>query len=134
MNSRCLGGALLTLGLALSVTSRGGEERKTILTVKDNDANVKLAKGATLIVRLEGTAGTGFSWTIAKNDKTTLKPLGEPKVKTPDGAKKIGGARVWEFTFQTLDAGISELLLEYKRPFEKDKPAAKSFKAKIEIR
>jgi inhibitor of cysteine peptidase len=93
---------------------------------------VKLAKGATLVVRLEISAGTGFVWVVDKINKDQLKQDGDSKTEKPD-KKVIGGKVTQVYRFIAQAAGKSELELHYKRPFEKDKPPSKTFKVKVEI-
>jgi len=139
--------AALALGLAVLVgrpcpgvgpqekgkQDKGQEEKgKTVTLKKEKDAKVKLAKGDKLVLRLKMQGGTGFSWTVGKNDKEKLKPLGKPKTEKP---KKVlpGGAVTQVFRFEAVADGSVRLEMWYKRPFEKDKKPAKKFSVAVEI-
>lgn len=141
--SRWPGAAALlgtTLAVALLAADRdparaGGDKKATItLTEKDNDTKVKAAKGDTLVVKLPMTAGTGFTWVLARYDKEKIETDGKAKTEVPDKDKKVvGGPLTMVYTFTAKAAGTAELELQYKRPFEKDKPAAKTFKVTVLI-
>lgn len=116
----------------LSSWSTAGDARGTMLTEKDNNKKVKLDKGSVLSVRLAGNPTTGFQWVIDKNDKQVLSPQGKPEYK-PEKKGVIGGGGHFTFRFKAEQAGTSDLVLEYKRPFEKDKEPAKTFKVSVTV-
>jgi predicted secreted protein len=74
----------------------------------------------------------GYSWQVAKQNEEQLKLQGKPTFEKPD-KKVIGGKVTQVFRFKAEAAGTSSLELEYKRPFEKDKPAAKKFKLNVTV-
>jgi inhibitor of cysteine peptidase len=129
-----LGLAALTAESAAFGDKEKAKGKTMTVTVKDKDkeGKVKLAKGDTLEVRLPSNRTTGFSWQIAKIDKDKLKSQGKPVYEAPKkGLIGAGGTEVFRFTAEA--AGKSELELIYKRPFEKDKPPAKTYKLTVEI-
>jgi inhibitor of cysteine peptidase len=108
---------------------KDGKAKTVALTEQDSGSKVMLAAGDSLAVILEKQAGTAFSWIIAKNDKDQLRldKSGESK------ADKPGGKTLQLFVFQAQKTGTSELELQYKRPFDKDKAPAKTFKVTVQI-
>src|SRR5262245_1707315 len=126
MGRQCwLSACVVVLGLILAGGhSPAGEEKGVALTDKDDKRTVKLPKGTSLTLKLSGNPTTGFKWVVAKNDKDKLPQQGETEyVKDPKA--KIGGGGTFVLKFKAEKAGTTELEVEYKRPFEKDKPAAK---------
>ncbi len=110
-----------------------GKTVTVTVKAKDKEGKVKLAKGDTLEVRLLSNRTTGFSWQVAKIDKDKLKAQGKPVYEVPrKPLPGAGGVEVFRFTAEA--AGKSELELIYRRPFEKDKPPAKTFRLTVEIK
>ncbi|HYT91285.1 MAG TPA: protease inhibitor I42 family protein [Gemmataceae bacterium] len=122
------------LGLAaLSASPAQGEgEKTTTVTLKEDGTKVKVAKGEILQLKLEALPSAGYSWQVSKQNEEQLKLQGKPIFERPD-KKVIGGKVTQVFRFKAEAAGTSSLELEYKRPFEKDKPAAKTFKLKVTV-
>lgn len=125
---------LFASGIGLAVFEDNlalANDAKTVtVTEKENGAKVKLAKGDTLVVRLEVQSGTAFGWKIAKNDDKVIKPPGKPEIERPDKPKP-GGKVTQIFRFSAEASGNCELELHYVRPFDKDKAPAKTFKLSV---
>ena len=129
-----LGLAALTAESAALGDKEKARGKTVTVTVKakDKEGKVKLARGDTLEVRLPSNRTTGFSWQVAKIEKERLKAQGKPVYERPKKPLPgAGGVEVFRFTAEA--AGKSELELIYKRPFEKDKPPAKTYKLTVEI-
>ncbi|MEW6211958.1 MAG: protease inhibitor I42 family protein [Acidobacteriota bacterium] len=123
--------------LSLSAQGRCStpQDAKDTLTVtdKDNGKKISLAKGNTLIVRLEARPGTGYGWRVAKNDAEKLKPEGEPTEESP-GKEVIDGTEYQIFRFKAVSRGTVFLELHYVRPWEKDAPPEKTWSMEAQIR
>jgi inhibitor of cysteine peptidase len=122
------------LALLSGPPARSDEAKDKAVTVTDKQdkGKVTVPKGGSLVVKLPITTGTGYTWVVAKDNTEQLKPVGKPTVEKPD--KPVPGARTTQvFRFDAAAAGTSELTLEYKRPFEKDKPAAKTFRLTVKV-
>lgn len=125
----------LTVGfvLAWSGFTTAGDEKTVTLTVKDKNKEVSLSKGDKLMVKLPYTAGTGYTWVVAKKDDKVLKQNGEPKIERPK--KGIVGARTsMTFSFEAVGEGTANYELQYKRPFEKDKKPAQIYKFAVKVK
>jgi predicted secreted protein len=90
----------------------------------DDSSRLFLTQGDTLYVRLPATPSTGYGWTITRNAPSVLKPAGEPKWEGPTvpGAE---GTQVLEF--QVVGPGADWLELTYRRPFDPDSKAVKTW-------
>ena len=95
------------------------------VTERDNNAEVRLQVGDELIVRLEATPGTGYSWSVT-GEEDVLKLSGTPTFES-SGKFGLGRAEQQVFTFRVQAAGVRTLQLEYRRPWEKQAPTAKAF-------
>ena len=129
-------GILCTSFFLVSLTAGQAQDKEAkaqTITEKENGTKVKLAKGETLTIKLEGVPTAGYVWNIAKNNADQLAPQGKPEV-TPAKKGVIGGKAITTFRFKADAAGASDLELHYKRPFEKNKEPAKTFKITVEIK
>jgi len=80
--------------------------------------------GTPVEIRLKGNATTGFSWSVAKIEGDSVKQQGKIHYvpdKGPKGMVGSGGTAI--ATFKAVKAGKSIITLEYRRPWEKNKPA-----------
>lgn len=102
----------------------------TVLGEQDAGRVVDIGAGRQFTVRLPSNATTGFRWVVADPGPVTL--IGEPVYDAPASPGVIGAGGTETFTFRTGDAGTGELKLEYRRPWEKDVPAEKSWSVTIE--
>jgi inhibitor of cysteine peptidase len=130
---RSLGALLLMGGFILMSATWAGEPKTVVLAEKDHLSKTSLKKGDTLILRLDGNPTTGFTWVVGQNDKSVLPEQGKHKY-VPQGNGKVGAGGVFEFKFKAEKAGKSDLVLEYKRPFEKDVAPAKIIKLSVDVR
>jgi inhibitor of cysteine peptidase len=107
-------------------------EDTVTVTDKDNGREVSLAKGATLILRLEARPGTGYAWRVAQNDPDYLKAQGESVFEQPEN-EKPGDIEHQVFRFTAQASGSSALKLEYARGWEKGVAPAKTYSIKVNI-
>ena len=91
-----------------------------------------MAKGDTLVIRLEAKLSTGYGWQVAKNDTMKLKVLGEPIVE-PNKAEVEGGTEHQVFRFEALSSGSGTIELQYLRPWEKETPPLKTYLLTVKI-
>lgn len=103
-------------------------------TDSDNGASVKLRSGGKLVISLESNPSTGFAWVIAEPTPAALESQGDPEYLPPGGATPaVGAAGTEVFTFKAASAATAELTLEYRRGFEPEVPAEKTFSVTVEI-
>ena len=125
-------GALALLSGSAARADEGAKDKAVTVTDKEDMGKVTVPKGAALVVKLPITTGTGYTWVIARNNADQLKPAGKPTVERP--ARPVPGAKTTQvFRFDAAAAGTSDLTLEYKRPFEKDKAPAKTYKITVKV-
>jgi inhibitor of cysteine peptidase len=133
---------------AWAVTASPLDEKTVTITDKDKDVKsetkdgktemikgdkVELAKGDKLIVKLPSNRTTGFSWTMGSKESDVLKSAGKPEYE-PGDKKAVGSGGTDVFTFTAGAKGDTEIELQYKRPFEKDKEPAKIYKFKVTVK
>jgi inhibitor of cysteine peptidase len=106
--------------------------RPRIVTEADNDKQVAVAKGSLLVVRLAANPTTGYSWQLG-GDPAPLA-LESTKFQSNNGDKKlVGSPQVQVMQFKPGNPGTASLILEYRRPWEKNIAAAKTFKVQVTV-
>jgi inhibitor of cysteine peptidase len=84
---------------------------------------LEIVKDEQLTVALDANPTTGFQWQLAAPlDERVIKVV-KHEYQGPDTSRMgAGGTDVW--TFKAVGAGNTTIVLEYRRPWEKDVPAA----------
>ncbi|MBW8636114.1 protease inhibitor I42 family protein [Hoeflea sp. WL0058] len=92
--------------------------------------------GAALILRLDGTPSTGYTWSLIDDqssglDHLELKELGWAPVE--ESSAKVGAPQVLSIEVTPLAPGDAKLVYGYLRPWE-DVPPAKTQSFEITIK
>lgn len=98
--------------------------RGLILELPDGGSDIFLTQGEQLLVRLPSNPSTGFSWAIAGNAPSVLRPVGEPKFE-PSAKSMPGATGTQTFEFRVIGGGGAFLDLVYRKPSDKDTPPAR---------
>jgi copper homeostasis protein (lipoprotein) len=104
----------------------------TVVTDKTG-GDVSLKVGGILEVRLDANHTTGYSWIAAPVADPILARQGAATYKEDNAAGKagVGGVEVWHF--KAVKTGKETLKLEYRRPWEKSAPAAKTITFSVTV-
>jgi inhibitor of cysteine peptidase len=97
----------------------------TVVTSQTGGA-VSLKAGAVLEVRLDANHTTGYSWVAAPAANPVLVRQGKAKYDESSAEGKVGAGGVEVWRFKALNAGKQTLQFDYRRPWEKNVPAAKT--------
>lgn len=92
---------------------------QTVTAKKLDELELSLAENPT----------TGYSWNLKSSGEPVCK-LENTVYESPSERIGQGGRRRW--LFKIVESGQATLELAYQRPFERDKPPAKSFKVNIQ--
>jgi len=104
------------------------EETQTVrLTESDNNKEVRVIPGNTLILRLRADPDAGQTWQVVQNNVEELQPLENPLLEGT-------GNQYNNFCFQAKSAGSSTLEFHYSRPWEKDRPPLNIYRLNVQIR
>ncbi|PIQ90080.1 MAG: hypothetical protein COV71_05925 [Candidatus Omnitrophica bacterium CG11_big_fil_rev_8_21_14_0_20_41_12] len=94
---------------------------------------LRVPQGQIITLSLAFNPSTGFSWQLVKiSDKKVLEFV--KKEYVPVSGERIGSPGVEKWSFKTLRRGQAEVVLEYRRPWEKDVPAEKKEEYSIFVR
>ena len=102
----------------------------TQLAESDNGGSVTLESPEGVTVSLPSNPSTGYSWQVAETGPLTQ--VGEATYTAPDTAL-AGAGGVETFRFASETPGSGTLTLEYRRPWETDVPAEKTWTAKVTV-
>ena len=103
----------------------------TVLALSDSGKPLTLAVGASLVVKLRATGGTGFTWDVTQGDPNILALSGPPTTET-EGSQP-GAAALQVFSFMGKTPGATHLELFFHRPWDHG-PAAQTFSADVTVR
>ena len=104
------------------------------LTDDDNGKVVSMPMDAPMGVSLAGNPTTGYSWHVAKIEGNTVEQVGKIEFQSrPHPPGMVGAGGKFHATFKAAKPGASTVTLHYARPWEKDKPPAKTFRVTFQV-
>ena len=92
--------------------------------------HVSLKVGDTLRVVLPSTPSTGYSWHVAASN-AMLKATASSNI--PGAQKSVGAPGRQSLVFTAAAPGRDNLVLDYSRPWEKGKPAARQYSIAVTV-
>lgn len=102
---------------------------------EENTGNtIHVLPGETIRIKLRSNPSTGFSWALGPLEEGMLETSGESEFEADphrEGEAGYGGCEIWKFKAE--QSGETEISLVYARPWEDEKPAAKTFKLHVVI-
>jgi inhibitor of cysteine peptidase len=105
------------------------------LTQESAGKTLAVVAGRRIEIRLASNITTGYSWTVAELTPGPVKQIGKAEyVPHPRAAGMVGVGGTNVFTFVGTAVGKANLRLEYRRPWEKDTPAAKTFAIGLDVK
>ncbi|MCL5037979.1 MAG: protease inhibitor I42 family protein [Chloroflexi bacterium] len=102
-----------------------------LLTKADNGETIDVHEGDIFKIKLEYNAGTGYTWVVAPVRPDIVEMTEEPEI-IPPPPDLLGGRGYVIFSFEAMEAGSTAVVIDYLRPWEKEKPA-ETFKIKVNI-
>ncbi len=126
--------ALLICATMIAVISIPAVAAQVVtVTEAQNGKTVVIGKNASLVVSLASNPSTGYGWQVAKNDAAILKLDGLPMFH-PAAHEMPGAPSHQSFRFVAISIGSDIIDLEYRRPWEKGVPPAKTFSIIVTVK
>ncbi len=112
---------------AVATSSGTQSAAKVALSGDKSSASVQIQPGGTVEISLDGNPTTGYSWFVTKPADPKILVIGEIKyTQNPAPAHMVGVGGSFKLTGKGLAKGKTTMVFEYKRPWEKNVPAAKT--------
>lgn len=128
MKKSVLTGFVMTCLLVLFISHGCAQElsMKQKKVFSGSEAPFAMKVGDEFVLTLESNPSTGYLWRlVVKPDESTVQLVSSEYRAAPDTNRVgAGGNEVW--TFLATGKGKAEISLIYIRPWEKDKPPAKT--------
>ena len=103
---------------------------KTILTDKDNGLNLSFKVNEKVLLKLFSNPTTGYTWQIYNYDKSIISI--KDKGFYPYRPEVLGSSGEQAFEINCITLGVFDLVLYYKRPWEKDFKRIYQLRIKVE--
>jgi predicted secreted protein len=87
--------------------------------ISDADSTVSVRKGQDIEVRLPVVPGTGYGWFVVRLDTKLVRPIGQSVFQTGPRTGTVGSAELQVFRLEAMQKGVTEIVLEEKRPWER---------------
>jgi predicted secreted protein len=95
-----------------------------------NGQQIELLRGQTLRVTLPEVRTAGFRWSLRTSSQQILSPLADD---TNAEAAAPGGTAQHHWDFRADEAGTTELVFEYDRPWARAAAAARTFSVSVRV-
>lgn len=106
----------------VSQPNHGQDEKRypvIAISINNADSTVSIRDGQDFEVRLPVIPGTGYGWFIVHSDVERVRSIGQSVFQKLPGKGTVGGAELQVFHFKALQKGLTELVFEERRPWEK---------------
>lgn len=122
---------VLVVAFAVSCKSNSGENDK-VLKEAANGKTVTLKVGESAKIELAGNITTGYKWNVISIDENVVK-IAKNKYEDSASERPIGAGGVRKITLTALKKGKTELVLAYKRSWEKNVKPLKEYKLSLVV-
>ena len=116
--------AFLVFLFAYSISSQNFIE----VTMSNTGQTIHLNSNQILEIKLPATPSTGYNWYITKIDKGVITTIGDEEFLSDFINDRVGQLGTKIIRIAGISQGLSELTLEYKRLWEKDKASVEIYK------
>ena len=103
------------------------------LALKDDGRAVELAPAQVLLVSLPANHSTGYSWVLRDSIGPALASAGATTYDV-DSTAGVGSSGFETWRFRGATAGADTIVLDYRRPWEADKPAETTVRYSVTVR
>ena len=120
--------AVISVTMITGCMQAGSREAKKIIE-KDSGKTIEMRVGSSILVDLPGNPTTGYMWEVSSMDRAVLQKIGDHKFST--NSNVIGAPGKVSMRFRVIGAGKTELVLAYRRSWEKNVAPAKTFSVDV---
>ncbi len=116
----------------LSQATATAATTKVTISEKDDGKTITVTEGSDVSIELNGNITTGYSWKVTTVSGKSAQQDGKVTYKDGPG-KGVGRPGMFFAKFTTATVGDTTVNMEYKRPWEKNTPALKTFSVTIRV-
>lgn len=110
----------------------------TALSEKDDNQTISVKAGDKIEIKLKSNPTTGYGWKVASVSGNSVKQDGAISYVTdplpPNSPPLVGRGGYSVVKFDAVSAGKVTITMEYCRPWEKNKPAARTFTITLDVK
>lgn len=110
-----------------------GEADSLKLDANSNGEKAVLAQTGILAVTLVSNPSTGYGWSVVAVDGTILEQHGDPVYTAASDKTAVGAWGTETLRFKGKSLGKTQLILGYRRSWEKDVAPIRTFQVDIEV-
>ncbi len=125
--------SFLALFIATLLVVSGCAAKPLTLSQDDSGKVLNLKVGQKIVIDLESNPTTGYDWEIA-NLPDNLKAEGTTYSQKNADKKVVGSGGIKVFNFTVISKGKGNLILQYKRSWEKAETSSKEFHITVNSR
>lgn len=103
------------------------------LSESDDGKSVSVSVGTPIFISLPGSRATGYEWKIIEITGEAIKQTGEIEYQEDAEPNIIGRAGLFRLPVKAVRIGASTVNLGYFRPWEIEKPAARTFTVTVKV-
>jgi predicted secreted protein len=107
------------------------QERVVTVSESENAGKITIGADQQLEIRLPVQGGTGYSWELDAASNAPVRLL-ESHLQAAEPGRP-GGPQMQVLRFTRTGAGSGDLRLGYRRPWEKDRPSARTFTIQLTV-
>jgi len=120
--------AVISVTIITGCMQAGSREAKKIIE-KDSGKTIEMRVGSSILVDLPGNPTTGYMWEVSSMDRSILQKIGDHKFST--NSNVIGAPGKVSMRFRVIAAGRTQLVLAYRRSWEKNIAPIKTFSVDV---
>ena len=110
-----------------------GEADSLKLDADSNAGKAVLAQTGILAVTLVSNPSTGYTWSVVSVDNSILVQQGDPVFAQTNQNNVVGSWGTETFRFKGMALGKTQLVLGYRRAWQKDEVPIRTFQVEIEV-
>ena len=122
---------VVAAGLWLTGCASAGD---VTLGERDAGKTVTLVVGEKLEIMLASNPTTGYSWQVVDDAGGIVSLSADPEYVQDPGPEVVGRGGAERLSFVAKKTGTGSILLEYRRPWEKNVEPEKTFEVPLRVR
>jgi len=103
------------------------------LNKQDSGKTITVRPGTVIELELSAAGGTGYAWIVTRIDKNLLMPVTDETAVPSAKEKSIGGPVLYNWSFQAIKKGVTDLEISLFRSWEGPARSAGIFRLGVRI-